>query len=1223
MSITYTPNQQSVITAPTANILVSAAAGSGKTSVLVERIMRMITDPVNPVDIDRILVVTFTTEAASQMKDRIRSALDGRLAVEPDNERLIRESERLQFAQITTIDGFCRSAVQRYFHLLNIDPSFRTMDEAETGLLWSRALEETYERFLTEGTPEFFDMIDRYGGSENEEGFYKTVSDLKRFADSAPFPDEWISKAAENISKIDSAKTLMESGAFASDVLHWKCQLRSDERLLTKLLKTCQDPDGPAVYTGTLEDDLSNIRSILDTNTPEAFQKAAAAWLPGSFKQCRNPQNEQKKNLVSTMRNARKKDVWSVIQTTCSDDALTRFAAEIQNSAGAIQTLCLFTKEASKHFRELMDEENAYDFSTIAHLTLSLFVTLENGEPVYTEAAKQYRRVFHEIMIDEYQDSNMVQEMFLNAVSGISEGRPNVFTVGDIKQSIYLFRMACPDLFAGKYNTYSDDPKSPYRRILLNENFRSRKQVVDGINDIFRRIMIKDLGGVDYDRSAELIHGATYPYPYTEEEGRNEFLLVKCEETADKNAAVYASIIDRILTLTDPVKGLHINQKDRPARIARFGDIVVLAKTKTKGVPELLAAFKKAGIPSYLADAKGYFDAPEVRNILHFLKILDNPFADIPFAGVLKSPMGGFTYEELALVRIWEKERNTDGKVGYLYETLRGICGAEYLSGRFAEVRRKAEAFLALYDGLREKRISLSVSELLGEIYRMTGYVSMVSVTDGGSEKERNLLTLIEKARDFEKGVFTGLSDFVRYIDDMIRYDVNPEAGFLDTSDSVRVMSIHKSKGLEFPIVFLIDCERDTYYSGDNPVMLFHSGLGIGPTAFFPDERRMTDTYLKQAVARRRHRDEVGEAIRLLYVAMTRAKEKLILTGYMKAARFGKCLMSVSPSGEPMEYSEIEHAGTYQDLILPCILSDIPKEERDRIEPIGKDIWAGFSEVHTTNWIIKTVSDESLATAKLKRTVPPGISKNDGQVSDVMREFFAYRYPHQNGGAPVKLSVSALKKSQMEEEAVVHDHPDAHIEHEPPKLPPVPKFIAPSETSEDMRGAMRGTWYHRILELHDYTREGTACDWKTEVSEMADRGLVPKEALDAIDFGKMETFCRSDIGLRMKQAALAGKLKREQAFVMGVPADTIDADYPASETVLIQGIIDAFFEEEDGVVLVDYKTDRVGNEDGEEVLKARYAIQLRYYADAIKRGTGKNVKECMIYSFALQKSVPL
>lgn len=1222
MSITYTPNQQSVITAPTANILVSAAAGSGKTSVLVERIMRMITDPVNPVDIDRILVVTFTIEAATQMKDRIRSALDARLSAEPDNERLIRESERLQFAQITTIDGFCRGAVQRYFHLLNIDPSFRTMDEAETGLLWSRAIEETYERFLTEGTQEFFDMLDRYSGSENEEGFYKTVKDLKLFADSAPFPEEWISKAAEDVAKIDSAKSLIESEAFASDVTHWKCLLRSDERLLTKFLQLCNDPDGPEVYISTIEEDLSEIRNLLATETPEAFQKAASAWIPGSFKPCRNPKNEQKKNLVSGMRNDRKK-AWTVICETCADDTVSRYASEIQSSAGAIRTLCHFTKEASRHFRELMDEENAYDFSTIAHLTLSLFVTQKDGELVYTEAAKQYRSTFHEIMIDEYQDSNMVQEMFLNAVSGISEGHPNVFTVGDIKQSIYLFRMACPDLFAGKYNTYSDDPESPYRRILLNENFRSRKQVVDGVNDIFRKIMIKDLGGVDYDRSAELIYGAKYPYAYTEEEGRNEYLLVKCEETEDKNEAVYKSIIDRILTLTDPVKGLYVSVKDRPARIARFGDIVVLAKTKTKGIPELLAAFKKAGIPSYLADAKGYFDAPEVRNVLHFLKILDNPLADIPFAGVLKSPVCGFSFEELALIRIWEKERRNDGNVGYLYDTLRAICDAEYLSSRFAEVRRKAETFLSLYDELREKRICLTVSELLGEIYRLTGYVSMVSVTEGGSEKERNLLTLIEKAKEFEKGVFTGLSDFVRYIDDMIRYDVNPEAGFLDTSDSVRVMSIHKSKGLEFPIVFLIDCERDTYYSGENPVMLFHSGLGIGPTAFFPEERRMTDTYLKQAVARRRHRDEVGEAIRLLYVAMTRAKEKLILTGYMKAARFGKMLTNLTPPDEPMEYSDIEHAANYQELILPCILSGIPKEERDRIQPIGKDIWAGFSEVHTANWIIKTVSDETLETAKLKRTAPAGIAKNEEPVSEVMREFFSYRYPHQNGGAPVKLSVSALKKSRMEETDIVQDHPDAHIEHEPEKLPPVPKFISPAETSEDMRGAMRGTWYHRILELHDYGREGTATDWKSEVTEMVNGGFVPKETLTAIDFNKLGNFCRSDIGQRMKQAALRGTLKREQAFVMGVPADTIQAEYPASETVLIQGIIDAFFEEEDGIVLVDYKTDRVGIEDGEEVLKSRYGIQLRYYADAITRGTGKKVKECVIYSFALQKSVLL
>ena len=1224
MAYTPTPEQQAVIDAKTADILVAAAAGSGKTAVLVDRIMKKILNPEEPVDIDEILIVTFTNDAAAQMRDRIRKAIDERLGKEPDNERLIRQSRRVGFAPITTIDSFCQSVVKRYFHVLDIDPSFRVLDAAEGEILWGRAEEEVYEEFLASGDPGFLSMLDRYCSGSESESIYGILNDIRKFSDSAPYPDEWIQNAAETLLKIHTADDLIDSPYAAWEHKYLTAFFESCRRREEELLKLCELPDGPVYYRDGIAKDCDYLKSLSETKSFRDMLKLLEIWAADKYTIGSKPRNEAvsetSKEVMDRRTEIRKKYSGYL---GYSVSGFSKLAEDIENCAPSAGKLCDFSIACRKRFRELMDEADGYTFSEIAHMTLELFLQKEpDGTLACTDAAKQCRRSYKEIMIDEYQDSNLVQELFLGAVSTAEEGRPDTFRVGDIKQSIYLFRMARPDLFMDKYDTYSDSADAPARRILLNKNFRSRETVLRGINRIFKRIMQKELGGVTYDQSAELVYGADYKYPFTKEEAVNELLLVKRDYAADneeRDRLEIAAVVKRIRELTDPVSGLKVREGDG-VRPAGYGDICVLAKTGTKLMYPLIKGLLSAGIPAYAADMKGYFEAPEVRYVLDFMKILDNPFQDVAFAAVLKSPIGGFTQENLAQLRLFSLEQMTDGKSVYLYSVLKRLRDAEFVKESYRDVQARAAAFLSVYESLSEKKLYLNVPELLNELYRETDYLSYVTVAPGGDVASRNLKVLTEKAKEFTKGIFTELSDFVRYIDDLIRYDVQPESAGEGTDRAVRFMTIHGSKGLEYPIVFLIDAERQIAGGNRDGSLVFHNDLGIGSKCFFPEERVVKSSYPYDIIKKRRVTEERGEVLRLLYVALTRAKEKLIVTGSLYAKEFRKYLETVPKGDGPLGMDRVLGAKTFLDLMLPCMLSDMDEEARNKAMPIDEETWTDFT-LSSDEWAILPYGPEVLEVLKGRPGAETGEAGEKKDITDELRAFFDYRYPYTSDNRPVKVSVSALKMSAMEEESVTANHPGIMIPYAE-ETAPVPKFLSHEEAG-NLNGALRGTYYHRILELHDYQRDGSEEDSRIETEELVKAGFIPKDLIELISFKKLSAFYQSELGLRMKRAAERGKLRREQAFVMSVPADSVDPSYDPDETVLVQGIIDAMFLEEDGFVLVDYKTDRVPEGDDGTFLVNRYKTQLLYYADAIRRGTSENVKDIYIYSFALQKSIRL
>lgn len=1242
-----TPEQQSVVDAKTSNILVAAAAGSGKTAVLVERIMKKILSEEDPVDIDQVLLVTFTNDAAAQMRDRIRKAIDERLKSDPYNKRLLRQSDRLSFAPIMTLDSFCQSVVKRYFQRLDIDPGFQILDETDGKLLWNRAVTETIEEKLESDDPAFFQMVDAYSGGKDDANLIELVTDINKFAKSAPFPDEWIRESAGQIKKIKTAEDLLES-AFARyeyESLRVLFEPLADEAI--DLLELCDGPAGPYYYKNAIARDVVFARALEDAGSLKDMILAAKDYYSESTAIGRKNKdtgvNPELQEVVKAKRGEIKAK-FDNLKKYAEEDCFSGMAEAVKQSGALLDPLCELVIACRKRYRKLMDEENAYDFSEISHMTLDILLTKEeDGTIGYTDAALQYRKSFREIMVDEYQDSNLVQEMFLKAISGESEGRPNLFMVGDIKQSIYKFRMAKPELFMEKFDTYTQDPDCVNRLILLNKNFRSRETILCGINRIFRKLMIKPVGGVEYDAKAFLQYGADYKIPFTPEESAIEYLLVNRNTVSDENTALCAALVKRVKELTDPINGLKVRD-DNGSHIATYGDIAVIVRKTGHLMYPAINALLAAGIPAYASKMSGFFDCTEVRNVLNFISILDNPYDDIPFHAVLNGPIAGFTYEELALLRLYAVETARGGKTEYMFPLIQKLCRAEFVKEEMKPVCKKAEAFLKLYNSLKQKSRYLSVPELLTELYRETGYLFYVSLMPAGDVRVRNLKALLEKAKSFASGIYTELSDFVNYINDMKKYAVNPESDTIDAGNAIRFTTIHSSKGLEYPIVFMLDLDRKFTGPVNSSRIRMNDFLGIGSAAIYPKGRYFKPTYPMTMIDRKNSVDEKGEAMRLLYVAMTRAKEKLILMGGYLEKDWDKAVSDTLTEGEALPYEAISKAEVYQKLLLPAILAEADRPEEVKKSDLMKAVKPSGNpeeepgdgeepsegtepvfvprEIKAKEFTLKLIGPEILDDAEAAEQKAAEAKPVTDEMMQVIRDFFTFEYPYHTGSVPVKVSVSDLKMSAMEEFEANLKHPKIISWEENKEEIPVPKFAA-KEQAAVSPGALRGTYYHRFLELHDYQKGDTPEELRNEADALVRGGYVPSELTELISFEKISVFLQSELGQRIKKASDAGRLRREQAFVMSVPASSVSKDYDPNEKVLVQGIIDAMFEEEDGIVLLDYKTDAVPSENGEQLLKDRYTVQLRYYAEAIGRGTGKNVKESSIYSFALQKTIRL
>lgn len=1221
MAVQWTKEQQQVISLRDRNILVSAAAGSGKTAVLVERILSMILQEENPIDVDKLLVVTFTRAAAGEMKERIQAAIEQKLAEDPDNEHLQRQGALIAHAQINTIDGFCSYVVRNYFHTISLDPAFRMMDEGEGKLMKADVVQKLLEDAYEKADPEFLRFVECYASGKSDEKLEDLILSLYEFSMSYPFPKDWLAGCRSVYEETDTQK-IQDSAWMEKMWKYSESTLRAARETTEAAIEAASSPDGPYMYLPMLEDDLR----ILDELSAERdYDRACLLYRQIKFQRISAKKDsavsDRKREQVKAMRDS-VKELVKELKEQYYQYSLDEIREQLAACRVPVLQLTLLAEQFIDAFAAKKREKNLLDFADLEHFALEILVRKqEDGSLLRTEAAKELAAGFAEIMIDEYQDSNYVQEMLLTSVSGLEDGRYNIFMVGDVKQSIYRFRQARPELFLEKYASYSAQD-SRTQRIDLHRNFRSRAQVLSGANYIFRQIMTPDLGGISYDDAAALYPGAEYP-PETADTP-TELLLLEKDTPALEDLKGQESIQEiearavagRIRELVGKEKVF--DRKTGEYRPAQYRDCVVLLRAASGWAESFVRVLGAQGVPAYSTSRTGYFSALEVQTVLNYLQICDNPRQDIPLAAVLHSPICGCTAEEMAQLR-------AEFPDGNLY----AACVRYSREGKEQATREKIADFLRLLGRMRGLVSHTSIHELLVMILKETGYGHFAAAMPGGEQRQANLDMLVEKAIEFEATSYRGLFNFIRYIEKLRRYEV--DFGEVSVSgeqaDTVRIMSIHKSKGLEFPIVFVGGMGKGFNMQDSRAPLILHSQMGIGSDAVDPELRTRRTVLLKQIMKRELALESLSEELRILYVALTRAKERLILTGTVgnleKAVTACAAIASRTETG--LSCKTLEKAKNCWDWILPALARHPVFEqlyEEFRIDVRREPVL----EEENAEFVIRRVTAEELVQeevilkweqSEVKRELEHWDREKmyDAEMREHISGKYGYRYPGASlSEIPAVMSVSELKREQAPETG---EEPVQMLY--PEEEETVPGFIRQSQ-EEAPGGARRGTVYHKVFEHLDYTEPPAADSAARQIAQMKEKGYLLPEEYDSVRYRDFQRFLDSALGRRMACAGRAGTLKREQPFVISIPASVRNPEWSDEEEILVQGIIDAWFEEEDGIVLVDYKTDRVRS--GEE-LAGRYRVQLDYYAEALERITGKRVKEKIIYSVALGREIPL
>lgn len=1340
MAANWTDKQTEAICAGERSILVSAAAGSGKTAVLVERILRKITDKEHPVDIDRLVVVTFTKAAAAEMRQRIRAALDDMLEREPGNERLQRQLALIHNAKITTIDSFCLNIVRNYFSDIDIDPGFRTADEGEIQLLENDVMDELLEERYAEGNKEFEDFVDAYGAGKDDSKISELILKIYRAARSCPWEDEWYEdcKNSYSIKNTDDLERHVCVRALWEDLRN---RLEDFDARYDEIEAVCQSIDGPLGYYKTVQEDHQLIKMLLAAESFAEFARRVNLSSFGNIGRCDKSADEQKKAYVKGVRDEFKDFITKNVRGKLIAGDMSKIFEDILYNAPSVELMTQLAQEFSERMQAQKRSRNIIDFNDMEHMALNVLVERKDRESRRTEAAETLSRFYEEILIDEYQDSNLLQEAILTAVS---RNESNIYMVGDVKQSIYKFRMACPELFIEKYNSYSvydkkadeekascagaaliaendslagsgaisaendslADSAAPARtaenseswlkrspvKIELQTNFRSRENVLECANDVFKRLMNEAYCGIAYDDDARLNAGLIYPEsPKEIISGRNTFNTVDFGE--DKQTCIYAfendegmdaesheteadAVADIICSLMDGDRKHVVYDKNEPGnyRPIKYSDIVVLTRTVSGWADSFVNVLMARGIPAFSDTSEGYFNVREIQLATSFLTVIDNPLQDIPMSAVLLSYFGRFDTRELAFLR-------TEGKKEKIYTQLVRLVQenqnpvqesnkperenqtpqreSSVESGGFKpesdgeyrdNVRRKAAAFLELLDKYRGKSEIMSVHDLLWEVLYDTGYYDYVGTMPAGRRRQANLDMLLDRAGAFERTSYKGLFNFLRYIEKLKKFDVEiGEASLLGENDNlVRVMSIHKSKGLEFPVVILAGMGKKINHRDASGEVVIDRQLGIGANVIRLSERTKKQTLIKSAISRKIIRENISEEMRILYVAMTRAREKLIITGTVSDEE--KSLEEWKKKSEALaekgvySYADDASCAAFFDMLMPTALMPENQNKGSFKVIFGRpckckapddknDMEAGGTGGETSDGHqaeetqITKDGQQEVQTVQEARITQDTRGKTQKSAEADFEPLPEYPYETE-AEIKAKVTVSELKKLQQDtdiDEKLMRQSNIGFVD-EDDEDEPVPVFIKGEETR--LYGNERGTAYHRVMECLSFEtlpaggaegKGGTAEAVKKQIDDMlATKRISPQQA-ESVSASDISAFCVSQIGERVRKASANKKLWREQPFVyMREKAEK------KLQGQLIQGVIDLYFIEDGAVSIVDYKTDRVAKgKAGEEELKRRYRVQLEYYAEALSQLTGLSVKDRVIYSFALGKEIYL
>ncbi|MBM7870861.1 ATP-dependent helicase/nuclease subunit A [Clostridium pascui] len=1243
----WTKEQESAIYTKGCNLLVAAAAGSGKTAVLVERIIKKITDKENPMDIDKLLVVTFTNAAAAEMKERIGEAITKELDKDPDSKVLQRQLTLLSKANITTIHSFCLNVIRNNFHILDIDPSFRVADETETILLKQEALDEIFDESYEEDkvTSEFLSLVESYGGRDDKK-VMEMVENLYHFSQSMPWPESWLEEAVEVFNVEEDFK--LENTTWA-DILveNIKIELEGLKNRLKKAVNMLEEDKSLNPYKEIINEDLNFVEDLIKEESfggmSEKIFLYSHSMLP------RKKLDEYLKEIKEKAVKVRN-DVKDKLKGIRESYFLGHedIKSQLQGLYPRMKVLKKLVINFSMRYAEKKIEKNIIDFNDIEHFCLYILTQFTgNNGIIPSSIAVEYRRKFEEVLVDEYQDSNLVQEVILNSVSRqpnmeLQESKltvPNLFMVGDVKQSIYRFRQAKPELFLEKYNTYNEG-EGENRKIKLFKNFRSRENVIYGVNFIFKQIMSENLGELDYTDEEALNPGAYYPEP---EEDMNyagavelhlmeknspknqstlegEDVEEETEEDAPDNIKLEANMVCKIIkNLMSSSENPYMvwDKNINSYRRLQYRDIVILMRATKSYAPTFTEEMNNTGIPVFADSTSGYFETSEVKTILALLQVIDNPRQDIPLLAVLRSPIFSFSAEEIIDVRLINKELSFYEIINNIVsvDDIEAIEEKDNIRALNKELIKKIEYFHKKLEKWRDRVVNYPLDQFIWSLYTETGYYGYVGAMPGGIQRQANLRVLFERAKQYESTSYRGLFNFISFMN-KLRYssgDMGSAKIIGENEDVVRIMSIHKSKGLEFPVVILAGSGKQFNLQDTKKSMLFHHQLGFGPEYVDLEKRVSYDTIMKEVIKKKINLETLSEELRILYVAFTRAKEKLIITGMVKDLdkTLVKWFDKAQDEGEKIPTYAVMEGKSYLDWIVPPLTRH--GDCRCLLERIGLDISSSHWFTDNSHWKINIWSKEDFKEEIIEREERDilkelEIFSGTEEISKFKAEIerrLQFLYPYKEASIiPAKFSVSEIKRrfSPLDEENS-QDMFKSVILKKPLFLEKIKKFT----------GAEKGTFMHLVMQHLDIANTEGIEDIRRQINLMLMEEFLTEEQAESINIYKILEFLKSDLGQRMKKST---KVKRELPFYIEIPSSELYKELPSDiykdEKILIQGVIDAFFEEEDELVLLDYKTDYV--EEVEE-FKKKYSLQLKYYKRALEKITEKKVKEVYIYSF--------
>lgn len=1208
----WTDDQWKAIQANGNNILVAAAAGSGKTAVLVTRIIEKLVDETGNLNVDELLIVTFTNASAAEMKYRIGKSLEEALSQNPDSSHLKKQVALLNYASISTLHSFCLEIIRKHYFEADIDPNFRLIEPIESSMIRDEVLEELLEKEYSIANNEaFFHLVESFTGDRTDAELHMLISKLYDFSRANPNPDLWLEQMVNfyDTKDINSITELPYFPIIKEDI---ELRINQAKSYLLNAIEYASENNGPAPYLETLENDLAQLNTLSNISWTN-WQDVKLRVESMDFKRIPSLKNksdydEEYVEETKRFRDAAKKEIKNVLVDWFSREE-TNYLADLEKMKPDIKTISELVKKFANNFFEEKQRRGVLDFNDLEHLALKIL--LKNDVP--SDVAKSYQKQFKEVLIDEYQDTNMVQETILLLVTNSEESKGNLFMVGDVKQSIYRFRLAEPTLFMTKYQEYQQNGEGEGIRIDLSQNFRSRKEVLDATNFIFHQLMDKHVAEIDYDEAAELTLGANFPksnHMATElllidmKSNENESEDELSPQELQKNQVEARAIATKIREMIDNKFPIY-DKKLQQNRSIQYRDIVILSRAMTSA-PDMEEAMKVQDIPFYVSNNSGYFETTEVATMIALLKVIDNPYQDIPLAAVLRSPIVGLNEEELGQIRMAKKK-------GYFFDAL-----LAYKDITVSAAADRISDFITQLNNWRELSIRENLTALIWQIYQETNFYEFVGGLPGGKQRQANLRALYDRANQYEKTAFRGLFRFVRFVERLeVRGDDLGTAKTLgEKEDVVRMMTIHASKGLEFPVVIISGLSKKFNMRDIYSKTLLDKDYGFASNYRDIEKMIVYPTIMQQAIKQKKSREMIAEEMRVLYVALTRAEEKLILTAtvpdfektsknWLQVSNQKETILPASIRAKAKCYLDwigntiIRHT-SFKDLLCEERIQTLPTEMKLQIEIKTKEMFltTELEEHKVDNW---------LENVKAHEPVPV-----QSAYKDEIERFMNYKYKDVAATEiRAKQSVTELKRQfslqdSWSDTSILKEFQKVSLDR--------PKFLQQNKLS----ATEIGTAMHTLMQAVSLTYKPSEKDLTSLLQSMQEKDILTEAQIKAINIKQIMGFFDSPLGETVLQKS--NQVKREVPFSYLLPVAKLYKQSDLEEHVLIQGVVDSMIEEEDAITLIDYKTDKIEGryanwEAAEKVMKERYQIQIKLYAEAIQAITGKKVSNAYLYFF--------